>query len=122
MTKPLYIVIPVHGLEEAETFYPDTAQIIGPYLESMARSDYGLFYDRVMDFLPVAGDLEDVWVDSDRNIVNQDIFYDQLESALCCVRQSMRKDLIPQLGYEVISSSKFDNCSVIIKLVPNGEI
>ena len=113
------------GMREAEEHYPEPADLVGPYLESIHQREPNVFYDNMAQCLPEEGDLEDPYYDPKlKRIINYDIHCTLCEAAVDHMSDSIRAaaqkgDISQYLQtHEVLSGEAIDSESVVISLVP----
>ena len=121
-TEKLHVIIPVTFLKEAEKEYTDAAAVIGPYIEAQQNDAWEVFYDKVGETLPLAGDREDIFFnEKDNRIENFDILSDQLVSAFTHIKHELAYTKLPLTQYEVLESRKIDSNSVAVTLILKKE-
>lgn len=111
------IIIPIDSLKKAESYLPETAELVGPYLECAKTNNFGPFYD---DFIDVIEKNREDAIITDENgekiIRNFEQLCDDMVVAMEIIRPFIEKEVYIPDDYEYEYSRKVDDNSVAVRL------
>lgn len=111
------IIIPLENLPKAEEIFPETAMLVGPYLNSISNNDYNSFYEDLIRIVQEnRGDDEVIKDYEEKEILKHfDSICDDMVTAFEEIKYQAEHyspaDSLPE-DYEIESSRKLNNNAV----------